>query len=458
MAATDISRWHARWKQAQEAHGFHGGAVLPVRKISDAILYVAAPLALFRGAQMWPGWPTVQSEFVQGFRLNMSGQLYILLALSLIYVLINARELYAAVRSSNFLLTTFLCFAAISVVLSIDVQASILNVMSVACLSVPLLIFYWRFGPVRSLEMFRLFAIGTIIVSVLYAVLQPQSAFMAGTLAGDMRGLFPHKNGFGPFMAVAFIALMPSSAQAPLHRPAQLVRLFFAGAAVICTVLSNSSTSLVLLAIGLLFVVFSAVIRAQQTSGVRATTTVLLFLSVIALVQFGGMLLASNIAEVSGKDMTFSGRSYVWDALWPHLFDYPATGYGFGIMRQVQYIEPLLRDVPFGVNSPHNTYLEIVLNLGLFGGLSWIAFVLKRLFDKIVDRPPSAVEAMVRNRECAIIAMVVISGMTEAGRMLAPTVTWPILAMVLPMTSLFTPVSSDMSSDAREGASGRRTA
>lgn len=455
MAATEISRWRAQWKQAQDERGtHHHGLVLPVRRFSDAILYVAAPLALFRGTQMWHGWPTVQSEFVPGFNLSMSGQLYALVALLALYFVINMREIYAVVRSSNLLLGIFVCFASLSVLFSIDIQASILNVMAVSCMSLPLLIFYWRFGAIKSLEMLRIFSIFTIIVCLIYAVVQPQYAFMGGSLAGDFRGLFPHKNGFGPMMALACIALLPSPSQGALYQPMQLVRLLFAIIALACTVASHSSTSLVLIAIGILFLIFSAIIREQRTAGIRAMTTVFLFVAVVAVNYFGGMLVASTIAEVSGKDLTFSGRSYVWEALWPHLFDYPATGYGFGIMRQVKYVVPLLKDVPFGVNSPHNTYLEIVLNLGLFGGLSWIAFVLKRLFDKIVDRPATAIEAMCLNRECAIIAMIVISGMTEAGRMLAPTVTWPILAMVLPLAARYPLLSPDSVRRGGQGPAG----
>lgn len=432
MSGADIRHLHDRWRRAQRAHHTLDGNVIAIRRFSDIILSVATVLAFFRSTQMWYGWPTAQTDFVVGRSFNMAGQLYVMFALSLLYIALNFREFMAGLARATFLLKIVIAFIGLSILISHDRFASSLALLSAMSMMLPPLLYYWRFGPEGTFRMFRIFAIFTIAINILYAVAVPQYAFMSGSLAGDMRGLFPHKNGFGHMMAMMFIFLLPTIGR-DMVRPGNLLLLAFCALAIVCVLLSHSSTAVVDILMGLGVIAAANIIRRLPPGSPKAFLIVAAFLALVAILYFGGMFMATMIAEGAGKDLTFSGRTEIWAAVLPHLFDYPFNGYGFGIMRLPAYFEPILSVVSFPVNSPHNTYLEMMLNIGIPATVCWILFLLGRLYTKLSMTGRTASEVAILNRQAAVIIMVLASALTEAGRMFAPNVTWPVLILVLPL-------------------------
>lgn len=426
-----------QWRQGQIARRVHDRHTMSLRQFSDILLYTAAFLCLFRGTQMAFALPTAQDEFVVGRKIYQTSQLYILMALSLGYIILNPREIMGAVRRAGLLLTMFMAMIVVSVVMSVDVTASGIGLFAMLSMTLPPLLFYWRFGGIRTLELLRIFSMFCITANLLYAVTFPHYAFMSGSLAGDMRGLFPHKNWFGSFVSLAFVALVPTPGERPIVRPWIMLRAFFTFLALICLIAANSSTAIVQTAIGLATIFGVDLLRRMPVGAVRSATIVAAFFAICAVALFGGMLAVSQVAEGMGKDLTFSGRSFIWQELAAHLLDKPFTGYGYGTMRIPAYIKPMLVNVPFNVNSPHNTYLELLLSIGIPATLLWILFSLSRLHAKIAQSPTSLAEAVMLNRQAALILMVLIGAASEAARMVAPSSTWPVMLMAMPIWTAY---------------------
>jgi exopolysaccharide production protein ExoQ len=422
-----------QWRTDQAIRRTHLRHTMTVRQFCDLLLYFAALLCLFRGTQMAFGQPTGQDEFVVGRKWYQTGQLYMLMAMSCFYIAINFRGVVAAVRKASLLLWIVAVLIGLSVLGAASIATSAVSLFATVSMTLPPLLFYWRFGGEKALALFRLFSMATIAANLLYAVVSPHYAYMSGSLAGDLRGLFPHKNWFGSFAALMFVALVPTLGERPFLRSAIMIRAFFSLLAAYCLVAANSSTAQVQAAAGLVIIVGVSLLRRLPGYTGRSFATIAAFIGLIAMGFFGGMLIVSQVAESAGKDLTFSGRTYVWSALMKHAFDHPIAGFGYGTMRNTAYIEPLLTEVPFGVNSPHNSYIELLLSIGIPATVAWIIFVLARLHAKICQTARTPTEAMTLNRQAAILLMILIGSTTEAGRMLAPSITWPVMLLALPI-------------------------
>lgn len=426
------------WRDDQSRRGTHIRGTMPTRSLFDVILRFGAALCIVRGAQLWYGWPTAQDEFVPGTSLNMQAMLFILLGLSLFYIAWYPRELLTRLSEGGTLLYIFLSFILLSVVASVDVAASARGLLAVVSISLPILLFRWRFGAVGSFAFIRAFAVIFILANLIYCVVFPHYAFMSGSLAGDMRGLFPHKNGFGHTMATLVIILMPTSGERWSLRPSFLIRCAASVLALFCVVESHSSTAVLQTVFGIASIGAASLIRKVPDGNLRGLIAISAFLAILAIALFVGTGLMSNIVGAVGKDMTLSGRSHVWAALIPHILDYPFTGHGFAMFRNVPYTVQFLNNVGFGVNSPHSTYIELLLNLGIPGAVSWFLLVLRQLYVKLTAEEVTSADGVARNREIAIIMMTLIGATTEAGQMLAPLDTFAFFLLVLPLDNALT--------------------
>lgn len=403
----------------------------------DNLLCLVAGLAIVRGAQLWYGWPTSQGEFVQQTMIHMQLMLFSGLAFSIIYIIVYPKELFSRLRSGGVLIGIVIFLLAISVVFSVDKVASARGALAVISLSLPMLLFRWRFGEVGALEVVRKISFIIISANFIYCILVPHYGFMSGSLEGDMRGLFPHKNGFGHTMATMAILLLPSPSQRHAIRPSFMIQIVGFALAMIGMVMSHSSTALIQFAVGIGSIMVANVAGRIPGVSTRVFLAFGLFMGILAIALFAGTGLLSDVSGVVGKDMTFSGRTYIWAALFPHIFDYPFTGHGFAMFRNGYYFTQFTADVPFGAKSTHSTYIELLLNIGIPGTCLWLLLVLKQLLMKIVAARQSDMEAAARNRSIAVIIMTLLGAATEAGQMLAPLDTLTLMLLALPLDGYF---------------------
>lgn len=402
---------------------------ITVAGISAALLTFLTYLTLYRATSMWFGYPTAQSEQGEIDPATMQVILYSTVPLSLAYIAMRAGEFVSRLRQASIAAIVIVFFVFVSVLFSQNMTASIRGFAAFMALTTPLLLYRWRFGLAGFIDFLRTFAIAIAAVNLAYLVLFPQYAIMTGALAGSMRGMFIHKNIFGEFMAICFVVLLPPYPASSLKRKIACW-LGLAGCG-LCVVLSLSSTSVVLAVVGAMVALGAAVVDRIRGRSKRAVISAIGFLLAVPLFALLNSIVVEIVATSFGKDMTFSGRTEIWAALWPHLFDYPLTGHGFTMMRQHAYIGQMVDSLSWVVASTHNSYLEILLNIGLVGGPAFILFVLMRFFDLFVDSRHTARERVAKGRGAAIIVMVLVGAMTEAGDFLTPGAVWPILAGLL---------------------------
>lgn len=389
-------------------------------------------VVLVRGTGMWFGLPSTFSEDAVVDPLPQKLQLYSLVPLIGLYLLLEPNRMGGHLRRVPSSLWFVIIVSILSLSVSINFGASFRGLAAVALLTVGPLLYRCRYGKAQTMQLLSKFFIVTAYLNIAYTVLFPQYAVMGGSYAGMVKGLFYHKNLAGQFFAIGFLVILLDSSVRAAISGKFLIKAVAMVIALSMVVLSRSSTAVVMLGVGMVLIFAIRGLKVFGNIYVRA-------LLILMVAIFGGIAVAGlylgvvqTVAAAFGKDLTFSGRSDIWEQLIPLIYDRPLLGYGFAVFRQPDIIAYYVHDT-FNVRSVHNTYLELTLNIGLPATVIWIWFVFSRLLRKLLVFDLHNWERNATVTEIVIIVLVMVSCVMEAGMMLAPIILCSLLTICLPL-------------------------
>jgi O-antigen ligase len=182
------------------------------------------------------------------------------------------------------------------------------------------------------------------------------------------RGTFDHKNELGIFSVFTLCMVLA------------FVRGRMRPVLVLCCVLAVMGTRSATAASGLFAVLFiwfwMSAIDSQKT---RIDRSFLRIVSLASLV-IGVMLavgLMSTFLSVYGKDVTFSGRTIIWNESITTVLRQPVQGYGLGgvwLDGRSAVTADLQRRIGFGAAHAHNGAIELLLEVGVVGLVCFLLF------------------------------------------------------------------------------------
>ncbi len=177
------------------------------------------------------------------------------------------------------------------------------------------------------------------------------------------RGVFPHKEVFGPVMAVAAFTesyLLIATSGRQRWRFGLLIFYF------VLILLSHAATALVLVLFYGLGAGCFFLWRRDRIVGVAVLViaTLLIFIAAIFLWFAPDATLA-----LLGKDTTLTGRTELWSLMITFVREKPLLGWGYQGLWGIGDVPTMLVDevINWGAISSHNAFLEITLQLGLVG-------------------------------------------------------------------------------------------
>lgn len=199
-------------------------------------------------------------------------------------------------------------------------------------------------------------------------------------LINAWHGITTGKNVLGSLASCAFILWLHGLLTGETGRVAALANLGLAG---LCLVMCRSSTSLMATAFAAFFVILllrpPGAMRRQMPYivGVFATIVLVYALAVLNIVPGLGMIL-TPISLITGKDLTFSGRTNIWYVLKFHMREHPLLGSGY----EAYWIGPvpsspsyeMVKWLKFYPTEGHNGYLDVINDLGWVGGACLLAY------------------------------------------------------------------------------------
>jgi O-antigen ligase len=240
--------------------------------------------------------------------------------------------------------------------------------------------------PIEAIKaVFRRCAFILIPLSIVLYKYYPSLGRTYSRWSGELMviGVATHKNALGLLCVVCGMILFwdlltPSNYTNRIVR-SKFVIVFCLILTVWTLILSNSVTSIVCLAIGVLYLLFS---RAPM---VRAQTELfekLALLLIVCLIAFQIAFDLSSIAyDVLGKDSTLTDRTTIWSKV-IGMNERTLIGTGYDSFWLGERIEEMQREFSWRPTSAHSGYVETFINLGLIG-LILLFFTMASTFSKI---------------------------------------------------------------------------
>lgn len=300
----------------------------------------------------------------------------LLLACGVMIALRQWAALRELLRKLNPFFIGFLILVPASYLWSIspaDTMARFVSIITIVLVWVAVCVGSWE--PHRFQNLARPVLTCVIVGSIVFAMVSPDLAIEVGegTLKDAWRGLSAQKNGFGQLASFAYILWLHGW----LTREVKAWKaILFGGAAAACLLLSRSSTSLLASAFVAVFLLMllktPGTWRRSMPFLIASFAAIVLIYALAVLKLVPGLeILLEPITAFTGKDMTFSNRSLIWDIIKEHIQYSPYLGSGYG----AYWIGPVttspsytfLQRMYFYPNESHNGYLEIVNDLGFVG-------------------------------------------------------------------------------------------
>ena len=226
-----------------------------------------------------------------------------------------------------------------------------------------------------------------LVGSMIFVVTSPQYAIEQMDLfelAGAWRGLTTQKNGLGALASFGTLLWLHAWISGQVKQPMPIIGFIVSAA---CLVNSRSSTSLMATIFAsvlmLLLMRSPGSMKRYMPYIVGTFISILLLYSLAVLHVVSGLdFLLTPITSIIGKDLTFSGRTAIWDIVNAHIQYQPwlvvTEGTGLALCRSSPSFE-MTTKLLFYPSEAHNGYLDIINDLGWVGEFLLLGFIITYL-------------------------------------------------------------------------------
>jgi exopolysaccharide production protein ExoQ len=196
---------------------------------------------------------------------------------------------------------------------------------------------------------------------------------------GSWRGIFIHKNILGRMMILSFMACFIYTFSQKKFKPLGLIFTFLS---LVLLFFSKSTTALIIL---LILILTLFIYRIFYLNKYLLISVVVLIIGLIGLFISWIITNFEDLVIMFNKDITLSGRTLLWEAVFYMIYQHPWIGYGYnafwlGWDGPSSYVWRITNWDP---KFSHNGYLEIWLQLGILG-LSLFLISLINNFYRII--------------------------------------------------------------------------
>ena len=222
-----------------------------------------------------------------------------------------------------------------------------------------------RFEPLAQMKALSASFAISALGSLAFIAIFPRDGIMhVAELTGAWRGVFPHKSVLGTTMAVAaFVELFILVS----GRRSSGLRFGLLGIFLALIVLSHSATGFILAAFYL--AAAGSYYLARRSPALGAFVAVAMGTAVVAAACI--LIISPDILlGLMGKDETLTGRTNVWSFVVSLIEQRPLLGYGYRaawVLNDAATVQADQMTGGWGVGELHNSYLELVLQMGYVG-------------------------------------------------------------------------------------------
>jgi O-antigen ligase len=343
-------------------------------------------LSISRGVMFWQtGEHRTFEEMAAGSPLERS-ILIALIGLGLLVLLRRRNQAGSLVRNNRVVIALYL-FMGISVIWSDYTFISFKRYIKAVGTLVMVYVILSDSRPLRSLNLalfhFLWFTLGlSLIMIVLFPQAGRTSAFSGGAV---WVGISYTKNNLGQLSLLGsiFFIWRFTQLETPWKKTLNTALLLLS---LLLLFGSRSMTSIALFLflafILLLFIVFRRTIREIWAVFLLAGG-----MAVLILVLLGDLVLRVPVFDylisLTGRDVTFTGRTELWAELARYAARNPVLGYGYSGFWAGMFGQELWSQFVWKPNQAHNGYIDVFLQLGILGFILFMVFAVRALFVSI---------------------------------------------------------------------------
>lgn len=210
---------------------------------------------------------------------------------------------------------------------------------------------------VRCLLRSGYIAIGLIFFAL---AVQPGSAYSVGGPVPGLHGGFIHKNTMAPCLLLTASAVLCFHPNRTFRR---WFMVFVAGLLILGDTTTGLATLVMLLIVNWMLGGYKGVVQRLGRSAGSLLMAAALVATLVAAEMF------ASVVMLSGKDLTFSSRTVIWEGVTNAISHRFWQGYGYGVWENI-WAEPI-RSINihngFLVAHAHNAALDLMLRLGAIG-------------------------------------------------------------------------------------------
>lgn len=252
-------------------------------------------------------------------------------------------------------------FAICSTLWSQDAATTIRRAVPFVLATLFGLYFASRFRIRQQLSVFTGTMVVMAVATVILVVLVPSIGLeVSRGHFGNWQGVFTQKNACGRAMVFATAALLSRRRISVARLTCFLLFLFV-------LIMSGSRGAWVIE--GLLLACYGMLRICECFDSASRTLLLLGSMIVAAMTAVAAWIYFPLIADLLGRDSTFSGRTAIWQQVWAAILKHPLLGYGFSAFWQGMKGESynVIVALRFVIFHAHNGFLEIWLEIGAVG-------------------------------------------------------------------------------------------
>lgn len=258
------------------------------------------------------------------------------------------------------------------------------------------------------------FAIAGSVICALcigWALIKPENAITSDFYEqGSLNGLYVHRNIMGLVAGVSFVLVVAVAIEKHIRARSAIV---FAVFPFVALVWAQSRTAWIAALFALFVMFFVRTSSSTHGQGVRRFLTFLIAFSVcLACLVVDSLFQVALVAL--GRDATFTGRTDIWESVSEELRTIYLTGIGWRVPWQYgeDTTERIWSSIGFQSGHAHNSYLDLVLQIGIVGLLLFLLLIGGVLMRSL--RRASAASEGTARITLVLVAVIAIPSFTES--------------------------------------------
>jgi exopolysaccharide production protein ExoQ len=355
------------------------------RKKSASLLPSALVLIMFVIMTVPPGfdYQGLNSNPMDGDSFSLT--IWMVLLFGSIYLVIkNQRQVQGLLAVANRPFLYFVVLASLSLLWSIEPAITLRRIIRLYIISAVCIAFASAGWQPRRFENTLRWVLSLLLAaSAIFCYWNPDLAIHHEQfleLVDAWHGITTGKNVLGSLAGCAFILWLHGLLAGETGRIAAIANMALAG---LCLIMCRSSTSLM----ATVFAAFFVILLLRPPGSMRRlmpyvigffAVAVLIYALAVLNILPGLSIILAPISMITGKDLTFSGRTNIWYVLKLHIRQHPLLGTGY----EAYWIGPvpsspsydMVRQLYFYPTEGHNGYLDVINDLGYVGGACLLAY------------------------------------------------------------------------------------